>query len=324
MVKIISDFAGDTPDAMATTMDLERFSSDDKKEIIFYGIHCTLNRDLQELYKDYERKVLIDLWSPCQFNGLQQPGNIDAHKMVDYFDEVYSICPYTVKWMNEVNGYDKMRDIKSPFNKKLVPEPKEKEYDVCYTGSIHSQEFADLVNTISEFNYRFISKGVTQGDFSIDKITDLRVSTPEKMNIVAKSKIGVAINLLYLTPDQVNHFLSYPRINENEMYEGVLKDSHTESFWTRAPQFKIRIHEYAVSKTLILCKRDSWNVIERYYVPDEDFLYFEDMQDLRSKIYDILGDWDRYQSMIENAYEKVNKYYMTDKVIQDVIKGNVE
>ena len=144
------------------------------------------------------------------------------------------------------------------------------------------------------------------------------------MDIVARCKIGVAINLLYLTPAQVAHFLSYPRIDENEMYEGIVEDYRNDSPWTRVPQFKIRIHEYAVSKALILCKRDPWNLIERYYVPDEDFIYFEDMEDLRSKIKDVLGNWDKYQSMIESAYDKVHKYYVTDKVIQDVIKGNIE
>lgn len=323
MARVITDFSGDTPDAMAVTMDLERFSDEDSEQVIFYGINSVLNHSLQEVYKDYKRKILVDLWSPCQFNALLQPGNVNAHQMVEYFDEVHSICPYTVKWMNKVNSYEKMRHIKSPFNKKLVPEEREKEYDVCYTGSIHSQEFFDLVNTISEFNYRFISKGVTPADFAANKVTDLRVSTEEKMDIVARSKIGVAINLLYLTPEHVNHFLSYPRMDENEMYEGVLEGSRSGEHWTRAPQFKIRIHEYAVSKTLILCKRDQWNMIEKYYVPGEDFIYFDDMQDLKEKISEVLSDYNKYKPIINSAYEKVHEHYMTETVIQDILNGGV-
>ena len=321
MAKIVSDFSGDTPDAMATTMDLERFSDDDKEQVVFYGINSCLNEPLKESFKDYKSKILVDLWSPCQFNALVQPGNINAHQMAEYFDEVHSICPYTVRWMNKVNDYNKMRYLKSPFNRDLVPEERDKEFDVCYTGSVHSQEFLDLVNTISNFNYRFISKGGTHADISCGKVTDCRITTREKLDMVARCKIGVAINLLYLTPDHVNHFLSYPGIEDNEIYDGLVEGVKNNDTWVRAPQFKIRIHEYAVAKTLILCMRDRWNTIEDYYVPEEDFIYFEDMEDLKNNILAISTNWDKYKPVVESAYDKVSNYYMTDKVIQDITGG---
>ena len=68
------------------------------------------------------------------------------------------------------------------------------------------------------------------------------------------------------------------------------------------------MHEAAISKTLNLVYRDQWNVVEDWYIPNEEFIYFNDKQDLENKIRDILGNWDDYTYIIDNAYEKVMKY----------------
>ena len=74
------------------------------------------------------------------------------------------------------------------------------------------------------------------------------------------------------------------------------------------PQFKTRIHEAAISKTLNLVLKDKWNIIERYYEPGKEFLYFENAKDLGNMITMILDNWELYQSIVFNAYEKAKSY----------------
>ena len=86
------------------------------------------------------------------------------------------------------------------------------------------------------------------------------------------------------------------------------------------PQFKTRMHEAAISKTLNLVFRDEWNIAEKYYKPDEDFIYFNNAQDLDQKIRDINSNWKDYESIVENAYNKAMNY-TTDKFVDSIKEG---
>ena len=77
------------------------------------------------------------------------------------------------------------------------------------------------------------------------------------------------------------------------------------------------MHEAAISKTLNLVYRDQWNVVEDWYTPDKEFIYFDNKQDLENKIQDILGNWDDYQYIINNAYNRAMKY-TTDEFIKEI------
>ena len=63
-----------------------------------------------------------------------------------------------------------------------------------------------------------------------------------------------------------------------------------------------------IKSTLILCKRDYWNIIEDYYTPGEDFIYFDENSELEELIKDILNNYSKYEQIIENAYNKSLNY----------------
>jgi len=90
-----------------------------------------------------------------------------------------------------------------------------------------------------------------------------------------------------------------------------------------APQFKSRFNEAAMCRTLNLIQRDPWNVVERFYVPDVDFIYFDSNDELEDQIRDILNNWDDYQPMIESAYNK-SLNYTTEKLFGIINTGDYE
>ena len=61
------------------------------------------------------------------------------------------------------------------------------------------------------------------------------------------------------------------------------------------------MHEAAISKTLNLVYYDQWNVVEDWYTPNVDFIYFTSKTDLEKKIQDILGNWKDYSYIVNNA-----------------------
>lgn len=314
---IISDFSGDYKDGYNTSLNIEQYSEDDDT-VFFYGIQCGIEKKLLNRYKSYSRIILLDLWSPCAF--FTDPNHFS---ILEGFDEVYSICPYTSEWTNEQLGRKLMKYSFYPVNpetispqatvgaiKKLLikfnigatsshaSEPKalEKTYDVCYVGGLYSPEHRSMMDIISKYNYVFVTQNREK------QATHKNLSNADKINLVAQCKIGICFNKLYPTESHITNIKSYAGWQDNKAFD------HLSDPVPIAPQIKTRLHELALCKTLILCHRDPWNIVENYYDPGKDFLYFDRVQDLNTMIPEILKNWDSYQHIIKSAYVKVKDY----------------
>ena len=86
------------------------------------------------------------------------------------------------------------------------------------------------------------------------------------------------------------------------------------------PQFKVRTHEIATCKSLILCFKDQWNLIEDFYEENVDFIYFENFEELNFILENFDQNFNKYEKIIENAFSKVQNY--TVEKIFDYIKTN--
>jgi spore maturation protein CgeB len=86
------------------------------------------------------------------------------------------------------------------------------------------------------------------------------------------------------------------------------------------PQFKVRTHEIASCKSLMIVKRDPWNLVEDFYTPDKEFIYFDDFDQLDDILQDVSDNFENYTDIIEAAYqrsldytvEKIYRYIQTD------------
>ncbi len=303
-MKIISDFSGDYQDGYNTALKIEEFS-DDGNAAFFYGIQCGIDKKHLRLHREYPRKILLDLWSPCAF--FSDP---DHFSILEGFDEVYSICPYTTEWTNRKLGKNLMKYCFYPVSPRVIePEDKRKTYDVCYVGGIYSPEHQSTIDIVSRHRYVFVTQGGAK------KATHRRLSNADKMKLVGKSRIGICFNKLYLDDGHFSHLTRYDDWQSNKAFTNVRDPIPI------APQIKTRLHEYALSKTLILVHRDPWNVVEDYYEPGKDFLYFDDVADLKALIPAILSDWGAYSRIVESAYEKVHDY-STENLVRMVRNGD--
>ena len=174
----------------------------------------------------------------------------------------------------------------------------------------------DCLQVMSNFNYRYVTminhiNRMTQRCLSYATNTNLPFR--EKINLVAQSKISVCYNLVHMEPQHVSAIKTYTDWQKNEAFSEV-------DNWNVMPQFKTRAHEAAISRTLNLVQYDKWNIMEKYYEPGKEFVYFSDKGDLESKISEILNNWDSYQQVVENAYNKAMNY-TTSEFVQLVKSG---
>jgi hypothetical protein len=195
-------------------------------------------------------------------------------KYVPYVEKIFTVCDANLtKRRKRINSF-------FPFNKKYIPENKNKIYDVIYTGYANVKHMKEILNTILKFNYRHVSF-----EKQIGTETNLNSTYLEKLNLVSQSKCSIVHNLL---------------------------DCNT-------PQLKSRAFEAAFSKSLMLVLKDNYNVIEEYFVPNQDFLYFENHKELEKIIKEVLSNYQDYQHVIENAYTKSINNYTTEKFVEKYI-----
>lgn len=156
---------------------------------------------------------------------------------------------------------------------------------MIYTGYANANHINELLSVIVNYKYSFVSF-----NRSNPYVTHTNVSYTEKLNLISKSKITIVHNL-----------------NGNN-----------------TPQLKSRPFEAALCKSLILCKKDNWNLIEEWFVEGEDFLYYNDSNDLKSIIDDVLNNYDSYNQIIENCYNKAINNYTTKKFVEKFFNKNYE
>ena len=218
----------------------------------------------------------------------------DKEKILLYFEEQLveeyrndSIAKYADRWFTvlnpEISGrYGNRESVFYPTNENIINKIKhnDKKYDVIYTGNLYRGDHVELIaNTITNFNYRLLS-------FENSPIvTNSGGTYLSKLQLVADSKIDVCHGLV----------------------------------GNGTPQTKSRYFEAAFCKSLILIYKDKWNCIEEWFVPDKEFLYWENQSDLYDIIKDVSLNYDKYLSIINNAYFKAINEYTTHHFIKKYI-----
>ena len=315
---ILEDLSIEVPDTNAHHWRLQDYSEPSDTEVLMYGYNASANQSFQERCKNFSRRVYFNNWAPCEFAQYLPHNDQTAFEYEGFFNEVYSICPYTSEWLNGILHDREYKCVFYPFKEVLAPASTTKKYDVIYHGGIHGQEHINCLLIMKEFNYRYITMTHHINELTqrcLPYATNVNLAFQEKINLVAQSKISVCYNIVHIAPQHIPAIKSYKGWQANEAFREV--DGRNIM-----PQFKTRAHEAAISRTLNLVHRDKWNIMERYYEPESEFIYFDNEWDLRMRIKDVLENWESYEEVIERAYEKAMNY-TTDKFI-DLIRSGKE
>lgn len=239
----------------------------------------------------------------------------------DYFYKTFTICPFTADWLNRKYGNHKRSFAFIPFNETLIPPKTDKKFDVIYAGHILSRELEDVALTLAKFAYRLIAPA------SHPLSTDPDLDYLKKIKLISESRIAIVHNVLFVDESHVaNLHRNVPDWRDNEAYRLVPGKSLIGKALTKirarqtlAPQVKSRLFDAAFCRALILCRRDPWNVVERFFEPEKEFVYYEPGR-LEERIREILSDFDSYAPIIERAYERAVREYTTRAFFEKHLK----
>jgi hypothetical protein len=309
-MKIYKKLSLEIPGTNTHFFNLDEYNEDNSIDAIYYGYTFLENGTDVNLLNKHNRNIYLNFTMPTEFCSIQ---NTNAD---DHFSEIWTICPYSAKWLNEIKKTNKYKTTFYPFNKKDIPSNTEKKYDVIYHGGIHGEVYIKILESIKKFNYRYATQTIGINQLTqnyLSYATNTNLTNSEKLNLISECKISVCLNYFTVRNES-------DKSNVKNRVEWVKNEAfkHIDDLKI-IPQFKSRCNEAAFSKTLNLVQRDPWNIIERYYDTDE-FVYFDNVDELPSKIQEILDNWSDYVPIIEKAFKKSLNY--TTEEMYKLIKNN--
>ena len=232
------------------------------------------------------KNILVEFEEP---NFLGQR-NIDQYlQFVSKLDLKLTICPYTANLFNKLIGKDICKPCFFPTNIEYIidnigtPCFSNKSNDTLYIGN--------MVNP-------FINQLYSRSTFK-SPITDYIY----KYEILYKTKILICHNLLFLK----GHNQLYSKITS------LMPELSNDDMIV--PQLKSRTFEAGFSLCIPIVYYESSRLIENYFIPDIDFIYFYNLEDLDNKIKLILDNYEKYQYIATNCYNKCISKYTVSRFI---------
>ncbi len=289
-MKVIHDKSGEYPDVINSYYDLEAYSDDDGVSVLFQGYNSSKASQKRDEFLSYQNRVYLNLESPCAFCSTNT--FLEEQK---FFTHTYTICPYTLKWLNKKIG-TKGEAIAFPYSKNCFShlDWSIKDTASMYMGTIMCEEHESILKAMSSHSH-FVSS-LSHHPMA----THIGLSSFEKWNLLARVKCSVMMNLCPIT----DHHKMWIKKNEGfEKHEAL--NNFDENF---VPQFKPRVIESMVCNVVCLVKKDKWNVIENWFTPGEDFIYWETYDELQELIDDIDSNFENYIAITESARKKVEKF----------------
>ncbi len=126
---------------------------------------------------------------------------------------------------------------------------------------------SQAVKVLQGFEYKFMtSQRNTWMKHPLEFKTCTHVLLPndEKLRQLSKCKSSLSFNMIYMSPNSVkNDMKAFEKFDEGIM-----------------PQFKVRTHEIASCKSLMIVKKDPWDLVEDFYERGNEFVYFENFDEL--------------------------------------------
>jgi hypothetical protein len=311
-------------DCIVDHFGFNNFATEDSDKMLFWGWAYASTPSLRNEYNEFKKKYFINTAAPCDFlENNQAWANHSTIDNLEYFDKVYTICPYTAEWINNTKGGDRYVPICFPypehkFDKYRNTTFQSKQNDVYYYGQVHHAWYDACLQAVSNLrgiNLKFST--ISSHNFNnfpklASLVTDYNVTSEQKWDLLNKSKVTFGCNLLFTNEHHREVVRSYDSWEKNKAFEWL--DSGM------VPQMKTRMVEAAAAKTLMLVAKDNWNVIEHWFSPGHDFLYFDTPRHLKEILPEILNNYEKYWHIVENAHETVQQF-TTKKLWDQIAKG---
>eukprot|EP00668_Euglena_longa_P030118 GGOE01037532.1.p1 GENE.GGOE01037532.1~~GGOE01037532.1.p1 ORF type:complete len:455 (-),score=110.71 GGOE01037532.1:92-1456(-) len=294
-----------------------------------YGFRAIRNRDTVNMTIPF--RISINFEEP---NGIfieyppgtaaQQQAMLWRREVPSPREHVFTMCPYSADWVNAAVGACRRtpmwQAVPPTLLKPFVPF-KERLYDIMYMSgrTVNGPVHTALTEVFPGFKYRWVSSMRWKQFHSKVHCTDFKVSLDRRLFVTRMSRTALIVNALFFDTRirTYRDYLRRPILRTHPAFAAFHTfNRSTEGGPLVLPQLKSRTFEAAMSGALMLVFNDGINVIEKYFVPGEEFLYWQNASDLRSQLEDVLAHPDRYESIARRAYEATLRHYTVERWVE--------
>lgn len=305
---------------------------------------------LEELVKRGKKIVYMEVEEPNRFFVTDPEFRRDKYEF--YFHKILTLCPYTTEWLNKKQGKERRIPVFYPIDGDLTPPKAEKIYDIIYSGGIYAKWMYEDLKAMSRFKYKFVAHHgmlvyrYLPGLYPFRKlrqyfpklnlfeparkyITDNNIPHLEKWKIMSQTRITLTHNIVPCFVSNLKNIYSTEGWEDNKAFDALPRPSvwqNVRNFFDKlggktyiVPQLKTRAFEAALCRSLILCRRDPFNMIEKYFEPGKEFVYYEPGK-LAEKVDEILANWSAYEPIIEAAHQKFMNEYTTKRFFEKYLE----
>ena len=256
------------------------------------------------------------------------------------FDKILHIDPHTCEWRNKKLGHQKYEYVYFPVSPRDFHDEREKVYDVIYSGGLGCRDMTrdgeiirQIISPMANFKHAMVSfhaGGIPKGI----NLTHRDVNYRDKLLAVSQSKITMVHNVywgVYPGTRRYNHLTDghkncscpcskviggHEDWRENFAFSDIQKPGGGTG---HVPQLKSRAFEAAAGRSLILAKKDPFNILERWFKPGVHFVYL-DKDHPAEQIAHILENYDsKYREIAYAAHDLCRKKYTTINFYRDFV-----
>ena len=91
---VLKDLSVEIPGTNMHYVDIDKYSEQSEDTVLLYGYNNLQSNNLFDKIRHFKRKIYFNVTMPTEFCSDQDI------RLDDKIDEVYTICPYSVDWLN--------------------------------------------------------------------------------------------------------------------------------------------------------------------------------------------------------------------------------
>lgn len=229
--------------------------------------------------------ILIEFEQPNRF--MHSISHNTTFMCEEYFDKILTINPTFVKNRNNVLGKELYQHVYFPYSTRYLHTNFEKIYDVVYTSNL---DYFDVKNKIPSKSLIWIGNDGNIKDIEYEN----------KIDFIRGSKIMLSHSVVSFKN----------QIDFMDTHKNIL--THNDGIFE---QHKARTIEAAFNKSIIIHFDTGQKIIEEFFENGVDFLYYKN-----GIIEEILNNYNHYNYLAENAYNKAINNFTTNNFYNDFIK----
>uniref|UniRef100_A0A7S4G0X5 Spore protein YkvP/CgeB glycosyl transferase-like domain-containing protein n=1 Tax=Eutreptiella gymnastica TaxID=73025 RepID=A0A7S4G0X5_9EUGL len=307
---------------MLGSLNLERFESSGFRVVHYNPFERPPHRLTQSKRHSPHQHVFVNFEEP-NWLVYRLPATHNSRKalkaLIDHerhWDHCLTLCPYTAHWVNRLLGSHLRTAVYYPFNEALTPPlvpASQRVWDVIYVGGV-GKLMQDAIRLFPRYKYLLLhsKKKHMKGLPNLKVLTGAGLA--KKLQVMSYSRVAIVHNTLGPMPAAAKHGI----LKTHGAFQVPLPPRSGQQV-VNVPQLKARTIEAALSGTLMLVYNDSVNIIERFFEPEREFLYWTTAADLKCTLDLVLDNFTAYLPIALRARERALAHYTTQHFVRDFI-----